>query len=418
MGKVKGIGFWRRGKKRLLYTRDPVDGRRVSTGCTDIEAAKRWRRARELLYADPANAAAEQATLGEWIGKWLAMKERTASEATMRAARQKLGHWVRVLGEECRLSLLKPAAVDRYVALRRTEEVTDHTISKEVTHLVSVLKLAKRGGCYTGELDVLRPADLHVGYVPRKRALTLPELAALLSELEPHHGALVAVCVALGCRLGEAQRLLPTDIEAEQVLIRGTKTAGARRYVPILSVYRPLLDGARPWLPLARWDNVRRGLARACKRAGIDRVTPNDLRRTHATLLVEAGVDRDVIRRLLGHSTTTMLDRVYGQPSTQALAKLAEDRIGSTPSHEAPAFVAKSRASLGNRTPDLRFTKPGSGVAETSVSIALTEENSPRTPSNLGERGPFRRKPGTEPSQAWRRRAALAVAAAQMGCLR
>jgi hypothetical protein len=213
------------------------------------------------------------------------------------------------------------------VAQRREEGVSDHTTSKEVTHLLSVLRLAKRGGCYPIDIETLRPPDLHAGYVPRKRALTRPELAALLSELPPHRGALVAVCVALGCRLGEARRLLPTDIEAERVLIRGTKTKSSQRWVPILSFYRPLLEQALPWLPVEPWGKVWRDMAAACRRAGIDKVTSNDLRRTHSTLLIEAGVDRDVVRRLLGHTTTTMVDRVYGQPTTEALAQLAERKL-------------------------------------------------------------------------------------------
>jgi integrase len=245
----------------------------------------------------------------------------------MTVARQKLGHWIRLVGAETPLATLTPAAFDAYVAQRRDEGVSDHTVSKEVTHLLSVLRLAKRGGCYPVDIETLRPPDLHAGYVPRKRALTRPELAALLTELPPHRGALVAVCVALGCRLGEARRLLPTDIEAERVLIRGTKTKSSQRWVPILSFYRPLLEQAQPWLPVEPWGKVWRDMAAACRRAGIDKVTSNDLRRTHSTLLIEAGVDRDVVRRLLGHTTTTMVDRVYGQPTTEALAQLAERKL-------------------------------------------------------------------------------------------
>jgi integrase len=245
----------------------------------------------------------------------------------MTVARQKLGHWIRLVGAETPLATLTPAAFDTYVAQRREEGVSDHTISKEVTHLLSVLRLAKRGGCYPIDIETLRPPDLHAGYVPRKRALTRPELVALLTELPPHRSALVAICVALGCRLGEARRLLPTDIEKERVLIRGTKTKSSQRWVPILSFYRPLLEQARPWLPVEPWGKVWRDMAAACRRAGIDKVTSNDLRRTHSTLLIEAGVDRDVVRRLLGHTTTTMVDRVYGQPTTEALAQLAERKL-------------------------------------------------------------------------------------------
>lgn len=333
MGTRKRDGFYKRDGSPYWWTRDPVTGLRCSTGYKDKAAAKLWRAARERVAADPAHAAATQATLGEWTQRFLAWKEKTASPATVGVARQKLGHWVRIFGASATLaSFSEPSAFDHYTTHRRGEGASDHTISKEVAHMLAVLKLAKRAKCFSGDLSTLRPPDLHAGYKPRKRALNRQELARLLAALEPRRGALVAVCVALGCRLGEAFRLLPTDIEESRVFVRGTKTEESERFVPVLSLFRPLLDAARPYLPLEPWGKVQRDLKVACKRAGIDPCSPNDLRRTHATLLAEAGVDADVTRRLLGHTTRNLVDRVYGQPSTEALAGLAEGRLlGAAP---------------------------------------------------------------------------------------
>lgn len=49
------------------------------------------------------------------------------------------------------------------------------------------------------------------------------------------------------------------------------------------------------------------------------RVTPNDLRRTFASWLVQARETNFVVSRLLGHSTTKMVDLVYGQLSAESL---------------------------------------------------------------------------------------------------
>jgi integrase len=41
--------------------------------------------------------------------------------------------------------------------------------------------------------------------------------------------------------------------------------------------------------------------------------TPNDLRRTYASWLVNAGAPLKVVANLLGHSSTRMVDLVYGR---------------------------------------------------------------------------------------------------------
>ncbi len=61
------------------------------------------------------------------------------------------------------------------------------------------------------------------------------------------------------------------------------------------------------------WGKVNRDLKAACKRAGIDAVSPNDLRRTFASWLLQAGVTSSVVAALLGHTTTTLVDLTYGR---------------------------------------------------------------------------------------------------------
>jgi integrase len=404
MGSSKRDGFYKRGK--VWWTRDPVTHQRCSTRCTDLEAAKRWRVARERIAADPAHAAAQAARVGEWVGRWIAMMTPGWSDATLEVANQKLGHVIRIFGAEAPLSVITPGTGDAYMLQRRAEGVVDLTIGKEFTHLIAVLRHAKRGDAYTGDPESVRPETLRATYRPRKRALTRPELGGLLSELTPARGAVPAMIVGLGCRWAEAMRLLPSDFEAYRVLIRGTKTEGSYRWVPILSLYRPLLEAALPHLPLEPWENVRRDLGRACRRAGIEPCTPNDLRRTHATLLVEAGVDRDVIRRLLGHTTAAMVDRVYGQPTTEALGALAERKLlEAAPLEpvqfrhsEAPADE-NSGASSGFRTPDLRFTKPAAEIHETTGEAGNTPDHAGRGPASTGETDCVPLAAGTRTSQ-------------------
>jgi integrase len=65
---------------------------------------------------------------------------------------------------------------------------------------------------------------------------------------------------------------------------------------------------------------VRRDLGDACNRAGIDPVSPNNLRRTYASWLKQRGVDSAVVAKLLGHTSTRMVDLVYGHLADDTLA--------------------------------------------------------------------------------------------------
>ena len=122
----------------------------------------------------------------------------------------------------------------------------------------------------------------------------------------------------------------------------------------MLSVFRKLLDVAAPSVPLPRatfW-NLGRWLWDACYAAGIPRCCPNDLRRTHASWLKELGVDSDVVRRLLGHTSSALVDGVYGRPRPEKLAELAERSIAGAPQgHDIPTLPAP-------RTPEKHWKAP------------------------------------------------------------
>lgn len=343
MGKTTRDGYYRRGGRGAWYTRDPVTGETVSTRCEELAAAKKWKKAREAIAADPRNAAAEAATLREWIVKILKYKETKQGRrpATLEVYRCKLGHFARIWGPDYPLMHIGPDACDTFVERRRGEGVKDLTIVKEFSALSQMLKLAKRKGCYLGDISVLRPGEVVPGYVPRERALPATEVAALLEACFPRLRALVARIVCFGLRLGEACRFRPEDLDQSIIVrdrqgvavtfglltVRGTKTAGSKRQVPAFVAFKPAVLSTFEFGELGSYDNCRRDLARACIRAGIVRCTPNDLRRSFATLLIELGVDKDSVRRFLGHTTSKMVDLVYGKPRSEALAGLAGPKL-------------------------------------------------------------------------------------------
>jgi integrase len=124
------------------------------------------------------------------------------------------------------------------------------------------------------------------------------------------------------------------DLKFGRMLIPGTKRETRRRTVPLAPALRHLLEQVavkdRRGKLVQSWGNVRRDLHAAVHRANrklteaalevgepmpdkIPLVSPNDLRRTFASWLIQNGADRFTVAQLMGHSSTRMIEKVYGK---------------------------------------------------------------------------------------------------------
>jgi integrase len=210
-------------------------------------------------------------------------------------------------------------------------------IAKELRALGSVLRFAARRGWFHGEVARLLP-DLRGVYKPGDRVLTHEEFAKLHEALGPAKGErrseelrqdYLLAFVGLGVRDSELYRITAIDLAGAQVHIRGRKTGGADRWIPLRPELAAMLARRKkthrtgPLFPL--WHGVRRDLGAACKRAQIDPVTPNDLRRTFATWLAESGVPEPVTVSLMGHSSSAMVRRVYVRIGADARRRAIEN---------------------------------------------------------------------------------------------
>ena len=84
-----------------------------------------------------------------------------------------------------------------------------------------------------------------------------------------------------------------------------------------------------PWVFPARCGNghlidVRKPLWRAMARADISDLRPHDLRRSFASLAVNAGVDLYQIKDLLGHSSVAVTQRAYAHLQQDTLRTASE----------------------------------------------------------------------------------------------
>lgn len=313
---------------------------RRSTRCTDKKAAETRARQWERDAADPDHAAAREATVSAAIARHLevfggAVEAGRRSPRTLDSYRKKAGHLIRVFEHTgdlvyrpMLLADLTAPDVDRYIARRRDESASDHTIHKELVVLRAALLAAKRAGLWRGDIDALMP-KFTPGYKPRTRFLTRGELDRLLHALPSARAAVVAFIVATSAEWAAVGGARREDVSSDRkaVELRGTKNAARRRTVPIVSDdQRRLLDfalqhaaGERGAL-FGRWTNARRDLHLACERAGIAPCSPHDLRRTFATWMIRAGVAPHLIAKMMGHRTSKMVEIVYAQLRPEDLA--------------------------------------------------------------------------------------------------
>ncbi len=199
---------------------------------------------------------------------------------------------------------------------------------------------------------------------PEMSVWTPDELRSFLgSTAKHHHGALLRLAAMTGLRRSELIGLRWADLDMEKGVLRvrrrittvnhvpvegDVKSARSRRTIDvdaqtmkILRAHRKaqlelrmsvgngyddrdlvfaMPDGAT-WNP----DVLTRGFARLVKASDLPRIRLHDLRHTHATHLLAAGVNPKVVSERLGHASVAFTLDVYGHvlPGQQADAAAA-----------------------------------------------------------------------------------------------
>ncbi len=301
--------------------------RLVSTNSTDKKAAEGVAGRLEREAVDPAHAAANKATTADACAEFLgSRKRRGRAEGTLHHYRVKLGHVVRLMPR--RLDDIDAGACERFIEIRLEEGAAQTTVKKEIRALGATLRHARRSGTYQRVVEMVIP-ELEETYKPRERFLTPMELVGLCNVLRSDRAAHIVFIVATGARWSESVRARRSDVAGSMVHMRGTKTKGALRTVPVPPTVRGALAWALRHAPsdlFLPWGSVRRDLAVACKALGIAPVTPNDLRRTFGTWLAMTGVTTDIVGKAMGHVDGRMAERVYGRITPDALDRLISER--------------------------------------------------------------------------------------------
>lgn len=226
-----------------------------------------------------------------------------------------------------RLNTLTRRTIDSWTK-RQLGRYSRETVNKTRKHLKRALL---RAGCNVAELFATR---FRVRYEPRQRWLSLGEATELVSTLADHRASLVSFILATAASYRPATMAMPGDINwpRQTIRVRGTKGLARRRVLPIVSITRPFARTAYDWLrhhdSFAEWHrgSRQRDLAVACRRAGIERCTFHDLRRSVGHWVYHATGDIGLTSLMMGHSNTNTTLQIYGRLQGQHLGEALRKR--------------------------------------------------------------------------------------------
>ncbi len=174
-----------------------------------------------------------------------------------------------------------------------------------------------------------------------------PEFGTYTDHLHP----IVLLAMNTGMRRGELFKLKWSDVElvGGMLTVRGEEAKNAQtRHIPLnteaVAVLRAwqtslpiVVDVGKagdyvfpsPYAPNQPLDDIKKGWGPLLKSAAIERFRFHDLRHHFASRLVQAGVDLNTVRELLGHSDIKMVLRyahLAPENARQAVAKLMDRR--------------------------------------------------------------------------------------------
>lgn len=352
----------------LELGKDPVTGkrRRKTFAGKTRKAAKQkladYLEATRKGYINPTDE-----TLAQYLERWLRdVAAHSVRTVTLQSYRWQLAPIIDGALGQIRLTDLQPAQVQQFYSHRLAEGKSRRTIQYTHSVLRKALNQAVQWGLIpsnpTDAVDPPRPARKEM------QTLTAEQIRMLVGVLDGDPlGPLYRLAIYTGCRRGELVALRWQDVDLESGTIRITrtaqlvgnevrwsepKTARSRRVIPLPAQAVTMLrqhrrrqleerlanalvyedqdlvfarsDG-RPWNP----GHVTQHWALVLKKAGLPHVRLHDLRHTHATLLLEAGIHPKVVSERLGHSTTTLTLDTYSHvlPTLQKEAANAIEAV-------------------------------------------------------------------------------------------
>lgn len=341
MSKIK-----KRADGRYVLTITTNDKRKYFYGRTRSEAQDKY----DVFLKKSENLANFDGniTISEWSDEWLRIKESTVTSGTLASYRDIIRHYIIPDVGSIKLAELTAPTVRRTLDMR-LETLSSRTVRYIHTVLSAMLKQAVLDEIIaTNVAAKVRKPKLEK--TKEMITLTADEVKLFLTKIiEPEHRMLFKLAFASGLRRSEllgltwsnvdfkkkiitvTQTVIKTDNKA--VISKTTKNAASRRSITLDDktmaslkkhaqrvkirrfstpnwIHNDLIFPGKDGSPIFP-DSVSQLCKKYATKIGKPSFSMHGTRHTHATLLIEAGVNFKVIQARLGHSSFTETMNTY-----------------------------------------------------------------------------------------------------------
>lgn len=266
----------------------------------------------------PLNRQPEEVLLAQVLEDyWREHAQHTRSAQTIRHTLDRLQgpNGLRVYA----VSDLRPNVQADYIRRLREQKFSRSTIHNEMAYLKAALRHAQKNN----RIVSFPTIDVPTGSKPRERVLSPTEARALMEACEHTHTRdfiLIALCT--GQRKGVILNLKWFQVSFDNGLIdfrqedETTKRSGLVAMNTILRNRLLELKERRSTEYVLEYEglplkDIKRSFATACRRAGIEGVTPHTLRHSMASWAAGEGISMHEIKNILGHASVVTTDKNY-----------------------------------------------------------------------------------------------------------
>jgi len=309
-----------RGKFYAVWTDEQGRTQRASLRTTDREEAER-----RIVDFRREMAAPLGSTVGDYVQAYLDYKKDRIRDHV-----RLVGAWANAKDTfgSLRPDQITPELCAEYAAHRRAMGRSDGTILKEINVI--------RQGLNWNKVATAR-FEAPSAPPPRDRYLTKEEARRLLDGcVQPHVRLFVRLALQTAGRRAAVLGLTwdRVDFEHERInlTVVGETNRKRRATVPMSDQLKAELQAAKeaaqtPYVieyAGERVMNIKKGFAAAAMRAGLEDLTPHDLRHTAAVWMAEDGVPFEEIAQYLGHSSSKVTFAVYARFSPTHLRRASK----------------------------------------------------------------------------------------------